>query len=85
MFSIVVLLLLNFTSPYPVVPGAVGALINVATALTRHEALVSAIAGAGEGAVTVGAGRVDAAVGQGVHRQNTVNAAHPNLQLGGKL
>ena len=46
-----------------------GALVDVGAALVGHEALVSPCAGAGEGAVAVGAHRVGPAVGQGLGRE----------------
>ena len=52
-------------SPNPRVPAGVSALIDVAAANVGLEVLVAAIAGTGEGAVAVGAGRVLPTVGQG--------------------
>ena len=46
-----------------------GALVDVRAALVGHKALVSPGAGAGEGAVAVGAHSVGPAVGQGLGRE----------------
>ena len=55
--------------PHVVVPAGVGALVDVRAALVGHKALVSPGAGAGEGAVAVGAHSVGPAVGQGLGRE----------------